>query len=99
MLMYLLATPCTIPLNNLYREDILKTQNIDQVKNNIIKKGSSETLYSDDPILFIPTTLKQPSITHFHHSSSFICPICLFDLCSTGKVHEFDAHHGNPPAE
>ena len=97
--MYLLATPCTIPLNNLYREDILKTQNIDHVKNNIIKKGSSETLYSDDPILFIPTTLKQPSITHFHHSSSFICPICLFDLCSTGKVHEFDAHHGNPPAE
>ncbi len=97
--MYLLATPCTIPLNNLYREDILKTQNIDQVKNNIIKKGSSETLYSDDPILFIPTTLKQPSITHLHHSSSFICPICLFDLCSTGKVHEFDAHHGNPPAE
>ena len=97
--MYLLATPCTIPLNNLYREDILKTQNIDQVKNNIIKKGSSETLYSDDPILFIPTTLKQPSITHFHHSSSFICPICLFDLCSTGKVHEFDAHHGNLPTE
>ena len=97
--MYLLATPCTIPLNNLYREDILKTQNIDQVKNNIIKKGSSETLYSDDPILFIPTTLKQPSITHLHHSSSFICPICLFDLCSTGKVHEFDAHHGNLPTE
>lgn len=28
MLMYLLATPCPIPLNNLYREDILKTQNI-----------------------------------------------------------------------
>lgn len=33
MLMYLLATPCPIPLtNNLYREDILKTQNTDQIK-------------------------------------------------------------------
>ena len=97
--MHLLATPCPIPLTNLYREDILKTQNIDQIKKQHYQKGSSETLYSDDPILFIPTTLKQPSITHFHHSSSFICPICLFDLCSTGKVHEFDAHHGNLPTE
>jgi serine--tRNA ligase len=39
MLMHLMATPCPIPLNNLYRKDILKTQNIDQVKNNIIKRG------------------------------------------------------------
>ena len=39
MLMYLLATPCPIPLTNLYREDILKTQNTDQIKNNIINKG------------------------------------------------------------
>ena len=31
MLMHLLATPCPIPLTNLYREDILKTQNIDQI--------------------------------------------------------------------
>lgn len=31
MLMYLLATPCPIPLTNLYREDILKTQNTDQI--------------------------------------------------------------------
>ncbi len=97
--MCLMATPCPIPLTNLYREDILKTQNIDQIKKQHYQKGASETLYSDDPILFIPTTLKQPSITHFHHSSSFICPICLFDLCSTGKVHEFDAHHGNLPTE
>lgn len=39
MLMHLMATPCPIPLNHLYRKDILKTQNIDQVKNNIIKRG------------------------------------------------------------
>lgn len=37
--MYLMAKPYPIPFNNLYRKDILKTQNIDQVKNNIIKRG------------------------------------------------------------
>lgn len=95
--MHLMATPCPIPLNNLYRKDILKTQNIDQVKNNIIKRGRLKL--SIQTTQFYLSPLKQPSITHFHHSSSFICPTCLFDLCSTGKVHEFDARHGNLPAK
>lgn len=45
--MCLMATPCPIPLTNLYREDILKTQNIDQIKKQHYQKGSSETLYSE----------------------------------------------------
>lgn len=52
--MHLMATPYPIPLNHLYRGDILKTQNIDQVKNNIIKKGSSENLLFRRPNSIYP---------------------------------------------